>query len=671
VVPTPPDRTPQWRPDVAILINVLAAALTCGVLAWAGDLVRALGFLVYTEQYIAGLLALALPLVYLSVPARTQPRAAPDEEVRVGRRMGGVPWYDMAAAALGCALAAYVAFRFPFLSEEGSRRPWDGLIPAALLLLLFAEGLRRTSGPAITIVGISFFILALVGHLLPGALTGRHVELDRLTYFLIWDSSAVLGTPMQIITSIVVAFVFFGQALFKTGGSSFFTDISMALMGRYRGGPAKIGILASSLFGTISGSVVANVVTTGVVTIPMMKKAGFRPQLAGAIEAVASTGGQLMPPVMGIAAFLMAEFLQVPYTDVALAAVIPAVLFYAGLFIQADLEAARNGLRGVDESKIPRAWAVLKAGWHFPIPFVVLIGALFWLNYEPDTAALLATAVVIAASLLFGFEGKRLNHRDLFFMLRDTGLTAIELFMIGALAGAVIGALNYSGLGFSLTLALIHLSGGHLFALLLIAAVTCIILGMGMPTVGVYILLATLVAPALIQLKITPMAAHMFILYFGCLSMVTPPVAIGAFAAANLAGADPMKTGFEAVRFGWIVFVIPFLFVYSGTLLMRGDPTWILIDVATALGAVWVISAAIMGYSLRHLGLRDRLFYLVAGTCLMLPVGSFAGAHWFNLAGALMAITLLIWERSLKHQKREKLAAISAGAGGDGGNPHT
>jgi TRAP transporter 4TM/12TM fusion protein len=303
--------------------------------------------------------------------------------------------------------------------------------------------LRRTSGIAITIVAVGFFCLALVGHLLPGALTGREVQLARLNYFLLWDSSAVFGTPMQIITTVVVAFVFFGNALFKTGGSAFFTDISMALMGRYRGGPAKIAIMASSLFGTISGSVVANVVTTGVVTIPLMKRAGFRPQLAGAVEAVASTGGQLMPPVMGIAAFLMAEFLQVPYTQVALAALLPALLFYFSLFLQADLEAAREGLHGVDDKLIPKASAVLKAGWHFPIPFVVLIAALFWLNYEPESAALLAAAAVIAASVIFGFDGRRLGPRDLFEILRDTGLTVIDLFMIGAAAGALAFATTF------------------------------------------------------------------------------------------------------------------------------------------------------------------------------------------------------------------------------------
>jgi TRAP transporter 4TM/12TM fusion protein len=628
-----------------VVINALAVALTCGVLAWAGDLVRKLGFLLYTEQYIGAMVALALPLVYLSVPAY---RLGGEQDER--RRTAGVPWYDIAAAVVGAAASLYVAFRFPELSEESATRPWDGVIVAIVLLLLFLEGLRRTSGIAITLVAVFFFGLALVGHLLPGALTGRHVAVERLNYFLLWDSSAVFGTPMQIITTVVVCFVFFGNALFKTGGSAFFTDISMALMGRYRGGPAKIAIMASSLFGTISGSVVANVVTTGVVTIPLMKRAGFRPQLAGAVEAVASTGGQLMPPVMGIAAFLMAEFLQVPYSSVALAALLPAVLFYLALFVQADLEAAREGLSGVDQSQIPAAGKVLKAGWHFPIPFVVLIGALFWLNYEPETAALLATAAVMAASLLFGFNGKRLSLDDLYFALRDTGLTVIDLFMIGAAAGAVIACLNYSGLGFSLTLALVHISGGSLIGLLVVAAIACIILGMGMPTVGVYILLATLVAPALIEMKIEPMAAHLFILYFGCLSMITPPVAIGAFAAANLAGADPMKTGFEAVRFGWLVFVIPFLFVFSGTLLMNGSPFMVALDFGVAVVGVWFGACAVMGYSFRRLGVAERLMYMVAGLCLLTPLEAFHLGRWVNGVGVVLAVGLLVRERVVRQR---------------------
>jgi TRAP transporter 4TM/12TM fusion protein len=629
-----------------VLVNTLAVTLTCGVLAWAADLVRMAGFVIYVEQYIAVMVALALPLVYLTVPAR---RSTAHPEQEGGRRGSGpVLWFDQLAAFVGFCLGIYIAFRFPELSEMGSQRPWDGLIPAIVLCLLFLEGLRRTSGTAISAVAFGFFILALIGHLLPGALTGRYVQIDRLTYFLVWDASALFGRVMQIITTVVVAFVFFGNTLFKSGGSAFFTDISLALMGRYRGGPGKIAIMASSLFGTISGSVVANVVTTGVVTIPLMKKAGFRPQLAGAIEAVSSTGGQLMPPVMGIAAFLIAEFLQVPYSDVALSALIPALLFYLALFLQADLEAARQGLRRVDEDQIPRALQVLKNGWHFPIPFVVLIVALFWLNYDPAEAALMAAAAVIAASVIFGFQGKRFSLYDLYEVLRDTGLTVIDLFMIAAAAGTVIATLNYSGLGFSLTLALVQLSGGHLLALLVIAAIACIILGMGMPTVGVYILLATLVAPALIQMKVNPMAAHLFILYFGCLSMITPPVAIGAYAAAHLAGANPIKTGFEAVRFGWLVFLVPFLFVFSGTLLMNGSPTMIAIDFAAAVIGVGFGAAGVMGYSVRHLTPIDRVVYLAAGLFLLLPIGAFGIGRWINLVGVALAVAIVVREKLLR-----------------------
>jgi TRAP transporter 4TM/12TM fusion protein len=628
---------------IGSLVDILAVCLTLGVLAWASDVVRMLGFVPFTEQYIAVMLAVALVLIYLTVPARKSSaagRPAGDEGPQ-RRTMRDVPWYDVLAAAVGFIVSIYVAIRFPVLSEEASSRPWSGLIPAVILLALLLEGLRRTSGMAITIVVVFFFALSLVAYMLPGALAGRRVVIDRVTYFLLWDSSAVLGTVLQIITTIVVSFVFFGNALFKSGGSAFFTDISMALMGRFRGGPAKVAIMASSLFGTISGSVVANVVTTGVVTIPLMKKAGLRPQLAGAIEAVASTGGQLMPPVMGIAAFLMAEFLNVPYAEVALAALIPAVLFYLALFLQADLEAAKAGLGGLDPSELPRVRDVLGSGWFFPIPFVLLIYALFWLNWEPATAALLAAGNVILLSVVFGFKGQRVGVLGLYEMLRDTGHAVIDLFMIGAAAGAVIALLNYSGLGFGLTLALVQIAGGNLTLLLVLAAIACIILGMGMPTVGVYILLATLVAPALIEMKVPPMAAHMFILYFGCLSMITPPVAIGAFAAANLAGADPMKTGFEAVLFGWTVFVIPFLFVFSTTLLMEGHPLIVAVDFVMGIAGVWFGAAGVIGYGMGRLGGPIRVVYVLTGLCLMMPIGAFGAGRWINLAGLAGAAALL------------------------------
>ena len=617
-------------------VNILAAALTAFVLAIAADVFRIVfGINLYTEQYISGLLALALPLVFLHVPASG----------RRGGRQGPVPWYDLVAAAVGFLGCVYLFVQFPDLSQQVAVHPLKGLIVAGILFVLFLEGLRRTTGLVLTIVTLGFCGFALIGGMLPGDLAAKSIPFARLIYYQVWDSSALLGLPLKIISSVVVVFTFFGAALFKSGGSKFFTDFAMALMGRYRGGPAKIAILGSSLFGTISGSTVSNVLTVGVVTIPLMKRAGYRPHLAAAIEACASTGGQLMPPVMGIAAFVMAEFLQVPYADVAVAALIPAILYYLALFIQVDLEAARSNIAPMDPATLPKLATVLKSGWQFPIPFAVLIYTLFWMGDEADMAGLLATVTVLVLAVVFPFGGKRIGFGDVYEMLRETGLTILGLFMIGAAAGIIIGTLNYSGLGFSFTMSLLHLGGGTLIGLLVLAAIASIILGMGMPTVGVYILLATLVAPALVEMHIQPMAAHMFILYFGCLSMITPPVAIGAFAAANLADSDPMRTGYASMAFGWTAFLVPFLFVYSGALLMQGPWVEIIIDFITALVGVWFISASIMAYSVRHLRLTDRFLYFIAGFFLILPAGSFASARWFNIAGAVIAVLILVWER--------------------------
>jgi TRAP transporter 4TM/12TM fusion protein len=616
------------------LVNGLAVLLTCSVIAVSADLFRRAGLSLYTEQYLAGLLALALPLIYLHVPAGA------------GRtRVGPASWFDILAAIAAFLCSVYVVFRFPPLSELVSERPWDGLVVAAVMILLVLEGLRRTTGNALVYTTIGFFILALIAGFLPGEFAAKSIPLDRLTYYVLWDSTAILGVPMKIVSTVVVIFVLFGNVLFKSGGAAFFTDISMALMGRHRGGPAKIAIVGSSLFGTISGNVVSNVMTVGVVTIPMMRRVGFRPHLAAAIEACASTGGQLMPPVMGVAAFVMAEFLRVPYSEVALAATIPAILFYVALFIQVDLEAARTRILPLEPSQIPRVSAVLRQGWHFPIPFAVLIYALFWLNYEAEFAGLFAIAAALVLAFVFPFQGRRLGLRDLYEMVRDTGLSVLDLFMLGAASGIMIGALGYSGAGFTLSVVLIHLAGGSLIGLLVLSGIANIVLGAGLPTVACYILLATLVAPTLIQMGIDPMAAHMFILYYGCLSAISPPVAIAAFIAANLAEADHNKTGWTAMAFGWTIFVIPFLFVFSPSLLMRGSWLLIAINSLTAIAGVWFIAAAGMGYSFRRLPLTSRLVYGLVGVCLLMPVEVSELAKWLNIAGVCLALALLVWER--------------------------
>ena len=594
------------------LIAILAVVLTIAAIIWAADVPRTFGLLLYTEQFLAGMLAIAVPLVFLTQRAKKQNKSAGQKTV---------PWYDFIFAAVGAVCAIYMAVRYPQLAELVATPPIEGLIPAVVIVLLLIEGLRRTVGTALTILVIFFMCVGLFGHLLPGKLSGRQMAWPDLFYYLAWDPTSILGVPMKIVTSIVMAFVFFGQVLTKSGGSTFFTEISMVLVGRYRGGQAKIAVTASGFFGSISGSVVSNVVTTGVITIPMMRNAGYRGVQAGAIEAVASTGGQLMPPIMGAAAFLMAEFLEIPYKEVVIAALIPAILYYVALFVLADLEAARTDIKPVDAAEIPKLKVVLKSGWYFPLPFVVLITALFVYNYSPEMSALMSVLAILATSMLFGYKGKRLTFMDLLDSVRQTGHAVLDIIMIAAAAGIVIGTLNVTGVGFGMSLMLVELGGNNIFLLLVISGFVCILLGMGMPTVAVYLMLATLVAPALIEVGIKPMAAHLFILYFGMMSMITPPVAIAAFAAASLTDEDPMATGFAAMRFGWFAYLVPFLFVATPELLMEGDALSIALVTGKTIIGIWFVSAAVMGYLIRHINFGYRALLALAGAAMFFPDG--------------------------------------------------
>ena len=639
-----PDDAPRLGRAGRVVVSVGACLVVFGSVAWAANLYRSVGLVLYTEQFLAGMLALAVPLVFLNVPAR--------------KGAGGpIPWYDVLAAVAGFGALAYVAVVYPRLANELVYKPADALAVSAIILLLIVEGLRRSVGKVLVAVILLFLAYAMWGHYLPGQLVGRDVETTTLIINLALDPQALLGTPMIIATTVVIAFLLLGQILFATGGSSFFTDIAMATMGGYRGGAAKIAVTASGLFGSISGSAVSNVLSTGVITIPLMRRSGYTPESAGAIEAVASTGGQLMPPLMGASAFVMAEFLEVPYSDVVLAALVPAILYYVALFIVADLEAARTGIAKVDRSTLPAVGRVLRAGWFFPLPFGVLIYALFVLNVSPETAALYSALVLLACAVVFGYQGTRLSLRALYGAIRDTGLAAIELILIVAAAGIVIGVLNLSGLSFGLTLTLVQLGGGNLFVLLGLAAVICIVLGMGMPTLGVYVLVAALVAPALVEVGVDIMAAHMFVLYFGMMSMITPPVAIAAFAAASLTRADPMRTGYAAVRFGWVAYVIPFLFVLSPTLILKGAPGEIALALATALIGVWLVSVAVAGFAARPLGPAMRLAFALSGLAALTPAGAFAGGNWIDLAGIVAGVGLTLREFAAVRRARKPRTA--------------
>ena len=616
--------------SVRVLGPGIGALLPIGTVLWAFSFFRIIGLNPFPEQFFTSMLGVALFSLFLTSPAKQ------------GAERLRVPLYDWCLAVIGFGACAYIAINFPRMVEELFERKLDAIIVGFVLMVTSLEGLRRTTGRVLIIVTVCFIAFGLLGHFIPGELQGRKVDLARMIIFLGMDSNAILGLPMLVITGVVIAFIFFGTILNNSGGSVYFTNISMSLMGRFRGGGAKIAITASSLFGTISGSAVSNVVSTGVVTIPLMRKAGYSAREAAAIEAVASTGGQLLPPIMGAAAFLMAEIIQQPYTDILRAAIVPSLIYYAAIFIQADTQAARDNLQPLDKSSIPRIGKVLKDGWFYPIPFIVLILELFWLNETPEISALYAAATLVAGWMVFGNSGQRPTLKNLWGALEDTGQAVLAIVMIGAAAGIIIGVLNISSLGFALTLALVKFAGGNLILLLIMAAMVCIVLGMGLPTVGVYILLATLVAPAIVELGVPVLAAHMFVLYFGMMSMITPPVAIAAYAAASIARCDPIGTAVESVKFGWTAFIIPFFFVFSPELLLQGEALSIFGSVATALIGVWMTSMGIMAFARHPLSFGKRVIFIGVGLALIVPFDLFPLAVILNAVASIIALFALL-----------------------------
>jgi TRAP transporter 4TM/12TM fusion protein len=628
--------SPESTHEASAAPAALWAARSCGTLfvvlaiLWTFQVPSQFGIAVYKEQFLLTCLGLAGAAVFLTT--------------RIGgARAGRTPLHDWAAALLMLGTCLYVAWDYGrFLVEAAYRTP-EMLALGAIVVILVLEGLRRVAGKFLTVVVLAFIAYALLAHLVPAPLTGTRSELVPLIIYLAFDTNALLGAPLTVATSIVVLFIFLGQVLFNTGGGEFFTDIASATMGKRRGGSAKISVVASALFGSISGSAISNVTTTGVVTIPLMKKSGYSAVDAGAIEANASTGGQFMPPIMGAAAFLMAEFLEIPYADVVVAAIIPALLYYFAIFVQVDLVAARERIRFVSD-ELPRARTVLRKGWHFIVPFAILLYALYVLNSSAEESAMYATGAMIVLGALHSYKGRRMNLRRLVESFWNAGIATTELVMIVAAAGFVIGILNLSGGGFALTLVLVKLGGGHLFILLAIGALICIVLGMGMPTTGVYVLLAALVAPGLIEAGVDKLPAHMFILYFGMMSMITPPIALAAFAAASLSRADPMETGFAAMRMGWVAYIIPFLFVLSPSLLMIGEPWKILLNVCTASAGVYIASVAIVGYFTRPLGPALRALLAAGGLAAVFPDTAIGAGGVIDLAGILLGSGILARE---------------------------
>jgi len=619
--------------------NIFQSLLVAVVVLWVLDVPRQVfNVSFYTEQMLTVCLGLTLALAYIADTSRRR------------------HWSDWAAVVLSLGICGYIAVRYATLTDEAAYLPLSGLIVSGVLIILIAEASRRTNGWGFVSMIAAMAVYVYISPHLSGDFQTRYVSPERMTIYLGLDINGAIGSILQVAVMVVIPFTILGQVLARTGGADFFADISMSAMGGFRGGAAKIAVVGSALFGMISGSAVSNVLAVGIVTIPTMVKSGFTPYRAGAIEAVGSTGGQLMPPVMGAAAFIMAEFLQVPYGAVCVAAAIPALLYYACLFFHVDLEAAKHKIGAAKIADAPTVAEVMKSGWHFLVPIVFLVFALMYPDVTmltPEKAAIVATAILIVLAMIFGYRGKRLGIVDMLRAIMDTGRVSLDIILIGAAAGIMVGIMSISGLAFSMTLQLLALSGDNVFLLLLLIAVLAFVLGIGLPTVSVYILTATLLAPALVKLGVTPMAAHMFVMYNGMLSMITPPVAFAAYAAANIARTDGWTTGWIACVVGWSTFILPFLFVLTPSLLMDG-PTYLIVwNFARILFGLFVGTAGIVGFGLTRLTLAQRMLYGALSLLIVVPPESFAGGYYVNIAGIAAGIALLV----VDHLRRSSAAA--------------
>ncbi len=530
-----------------------------------------------------------------------------------------VPWSDLALAAASLVALGYMFYHYDYVVNRFPTAhplsPGDEAV-AVLGILLVLEATRRTIGAALPVVAVCFLAYGLAGPWLPGVLHHKGLSLEIALDQTWFTTEGVFGVPLAVAGTYVILFIIFGAFLEKSGAGQFFMNFANAIAGGARGGPGKVAVVSSSMFGTISGSAVANVMVDGWLTIPMMKKTGFKPEAAAAIEAVASTGGQIMPPIMGAAAFVMAEFLGASYTQVMIAAAVPALLYYGALFAAIHFNALRTGLRGIPRHELPVLGAIVWRQGHLFLPVLVLL-ALLLQGFTPTYAAIMAAAGVIAISWLRPSTG--LRWRTCLGALKEGAEHTVPVAMACASAGIVIGIVLQTGLALRFTSFLIQVAGGHLVLALIITMLAGIVLGMGMPTTPAYIMQAALLIPAIIKLGVAPMAAHMFAFYFSCLSAVTPPVALAVYAAASIGGASLWGAGVQAMKFAAAGFIVPYFFVYSPALLFQG--TWDEVARVVATGTIGVIAlaAGLEGYLLRPARWAERGLFVASAVLLIDP----------------------------------------------------
>ena len=525
---------------------------------------------------------------------------------------------DLVLAILGAAAPAYIVIEYNELVLRAGQVSNTDLAIGLMGILLVIEATRRVVGIPMVCVVLAFLTYAYAGPYMPGVLAHRGLTTQQLVSHLYFTTEGIFGIPLGVSSTFIFLFILFGAYLESTGLGKFFIDLANAIAGWASGGPAKVAVLSSGLMGTVSGSSVANVVGTGALTIPMMKKLGYHKNFAGAVEAAASTGGQLMPPVMGAAAFLMAEFVGVPYIDIVKAAIIPAVLYFAGVWLGVHFEARRNNLKGIPRSQLPKISRLLIERGHLALPLIVIVYLLVS-GYTPMRAALVAIVLAIVCSALR--KSTRMKPIEIVRGLENGAKNVLGVLVACASAGIIIGVVTKTGVGLKLASGLLDLSGGLLLPTMFFTMITAIILGMGVPTTANYVITSTIAAPALVQMGVPVLAAHMFVFYFGIIADVTPPVALAAYAGAGIAGGNPLWTGVNASKLAIAAFIIPYIFVLSPVLLMQGDASlWALLSsTITAIIGMVAISSAMIGYLADNCRPYERIILIIGGLSLLNP----------------------------------------------------
>lgn len=608
------------------VVEVLAFSAALYHLVIVSRIPTYFGFFFPTPRHRAVSLLFALVIVYLRYSIR-------------GKLKVGISWFDLVMLILGVAGLGFVVFFYEQASDYEAYGFLDfkGMLLAFGLALSILEALRRLTGWILPSLIVLFLLGARFQNLLPGLLYGKGYSWDRLGYAIYVPGEGVFGVPLGVASTIVIIFLIFAALLQSSGVGEWFSRLALSVAGWTRGGPAKTAVLASAFFGTISGSPSANAATTGAFTIPLMKRTGYSPAFAGAVEASASVGGQILPPVMGAIAFVMADFLGVPYVEVAKAALLPAILYFVIVFMGVDFEAAKRGLSALPRSELPSLTETLREGWFFLLPIGLLVYLMLVKQFDPDMAGIFSLPFLIGVSFLSRDRARRLYPRTIIRGLIDAVMTWLLLAILTAAVGMLVAALGLSGLGVKFSRFLVDLSGGNLLAALVMVGVGSLILGMSMDSLPAYITVATLSAPALILMGVPDIAAHLFVVYWGLASHITPPVCITVYVTCGISGAGIWETGRDAVRLAIGKYLLPFSFALNPALLLIGPINSIVMGVASAFVGAVSVSAGTIGYGLRRLRVFERVFLITGGVLLILP-----GLRTLIFGGILVGMALAL-----------------------------